>query len=436
VRRSMVVRFERLAIENGDRSITLELHRGLTVVTGLGRLEREGLVGEFVGALGSARPGVHLELAADNGHRFAIFRPADAPHRVIDVDRRADVTSQFTDADGAIDLLARAHLDARTARRAMRFGPRELAETTEHDRLVHQLARVDQREVWVAAQELRLADRRLEEEALAIGAGVEDAEVIERIEHRHAAFERMQERNETVRRATFLTAGVAALATVPLAGALGAASVAVLAVIAMAAVGVSIAYWRRLEGARDAEEEALADAGAHSYLGFHLQRVNGLLSSDLGRQRLIRAVEEQRDAAQRWSALAGTVDVEWAVSVRAEVAAAARIRADVAPFATPGDDGRHDDAATIAHAVSARLGELRQLGTGGESFPALLDDPFIHIDTGVLPALLEVLVRSSEHQQIVLLTDSEAITDWARVEAMTGTIGVAEPVPTERPLTL
>jgi hypothetical protein len=399
------VRFERLVIENGDRSIALDLHPGLTVVTGLGRLEREGLIGEFVGALGSARPGVHLELSADNGHRFAVFRPTGAPHRVIDVDRRADVTAQFTGEHGEIDLLARAHLDARTARRAMRFGPQELAETTEHDRLVHQLARVDQRELWVAAQELTLADRRLEEEALAIGAGIEDAEVIERIEQRHADFERMQEQNEAVRRGTFLGAGVAGLATVPLASAVGVLAVAVLALIAAVAVAVSITYWRKLERARAAEEEALSDAGAQSYLGFHLQRVNSLLSSDLGRQRLIRAVEEQRDAAQRWIALAGPVDVEWALSVRAEVTAAARIRADVAPFAGPEEDGRQDDAAVIAHAVSARLARLRHLGTGGESFPALFDDPFDQIDTGVLPALLEVLVRGSEHQQIVLLTD-------------------------------
>ena len=50
------------------------------------------------------------------------------------------------------------------------------------------------------------------------------------------------------------------------------------------------------------------------------------------------------------------------------------------------------------------------------------------------PALLEILVQSSEHQQIVLLTESEAVASWARVEAMTAAIGVIEPTPTARPV--
>ena len=41
-----------------------------------------------------------------------------------------------------------------------------------------------------------------------------------------------------------------------------------------------------------AVQASLADAGAQSYLGFHLQRVNSLLSSDSGRRRLITAAEE------------------------------------------------------------------------------------------------------------------------------------------------
>ena len=51
----------------------------------------------------------------------------------------------------------------------------------------------------------------------------------------------------------------------------------------------------------------------------------------------------------------------------------------------------------------------------------------------MLPSLLEVMVRSSEHQQIVLLTESATVASWARVEAMTGAIGIIEPTPTSRP---
>ena len=58
----------------------------------------------------------------------------------------------------------------------------------------------------------------------------------------------------------------------------------------------SFSVWRKNELAHDAEEEALAAAGAQSYLGFHLQRVNGLLTSDQARKRLMQASEEHRAA--------------------------------------------------------------------------------------------------------------------------------------------
>ncbi len=428
------VHFERLVIESGDNSISFDLHPRLTVISGLSQMERDGLVNEFIGALGNSRSGIHLELMADNGHRFAIFRPNGAAHRVIDVDERVDVTGQFVDEHGQIDLLSRAGLDPRSARRTMRFTAQDLAESTERDQLIQQLARVDQDQLWVAAEALRTAQRRLEEEADAVGSSVEDAAVIERIEQRHEAFERSQTQSEQVRKVTFMVAGLAALLSLPMVRFVGTLGVVPLAVIALAAVATSLVYWRRVESARAAEDDALADAGAQSYLGFHLQRVNSLLSSDSGRRRLITAAEEHRDAAQRWSVLAGDVDVEWATRNHSFISEAARLRQNVAPSGGPGADDHHlDDTAAIAHAVVSRLTELRNLGGSTESFPALLDEPFANVDSGVLPSLLEIMVGSSEHQQIVLLTESPTVASWARVEAMTGAIGIIEPTPTARP---
>ena len=421
------MQFERLVIESGASSVSFDLHPRLTVIAGMSQMERDGLINEFVGALGNSRSGIHLELVAGNGNRFAVFRPSGAPHRVIDVDHRTDVTQQFSDPTGSIDLLSRAGLDVRTARRVMRFGSQDLAETTERGAYIQQLARIEQNELWSAAEALVIADRRMEEETDAVGSSVEDAEVIERIEHRHEQFERTQIDNEKVRRMTFLAAGFAALLAVPAAAVIGTIAVLPLGLIALAAVAVSIVYWQRMEKARTAEEDALADAGAQSYLGFHLQRVNSLLGSDQGRQRLIRAAEEHRQAAQRWHALAGEVDVNWAVANRAEITGAARLRADVQPFLTPEDPNSGDQTAAAAHAVLGRLEQLRSLGPGWESFPALLDEPFQGLDAGTLPAMLELLVRSSEHQQIILLSESATVSEWARVEAMTGAIGVIEP---------
>ncbi len=429
------MQFERLVIESGDNSIAFDLHPRLTVISGLGQMERDGLVNEFIGALGNSRSGVHLELMADNGHRFAIFRPNGADHRVIDVDERVDVTSQFVGASGEIDLLARAGLDPRSARRTMRFTAQDLAEATERDHLIQQLARVDQNQLWVAAEALRSAQRRLEDEADAVGSSVEDAAVIERIEQRHEAFERSQAQSESVRRVTFVVAGLAALLSLPVVRFAGTVGVVPLAAIAAAAVLVSLVYWRRMESARDDEEAALADAGAQSYLGFHLQRVNSLLSSDIGRRRLINAAEEHRDAAQRWSALAGEVDVDWALTNQNDITSAAQLRLQVQPHGAVEDDRHVDDTAAIAHAVVGRLGELRNLGSAGESFPALLDEPFSNLEQGVLPALLEVMVRSSEHQQIILLTESTTVSSWAHVESMTGAIGIIEPTPIVRAAT-
>ena len=421
------MQFERLVIESGASSVSFDLHPRLTVIAGMSQMERDGLINEFVGALGNSRSGIHLELVAGNGNRFAVFRPSGAPHRVIDVDHRTDVTQQFSDATGSIDLLSRAGLDVRTARKVMRFGSQDLAETTERGAYIQQLARIEQNELWSAAEALVIADRRMEEEADAVGSSVEDAEVIERIERHHEQFERTQVDNEKVRRMTFLAAGFAALLAVPAAALIGTFAVIPLGLVALAAVAVSIVYWQRMEKARTAEEAALADAGAQSYLGFHLQRVNSLLGSDQGRQRLIRAAEEHRQAAQRWHALAGEVDVNWAVANRAEITGAARLRADVQPFLTPEDPGSGDQTAAAAHAVLGRLEQLRSLGPGWESFPALLDEPFQGLDAGTLPAMLELLVRSSEHQQIILLSESATVSEWARVEAMTGAIGVIEP---------
>jgi hypothetical protein len=428
------VHFERLVIESGDNSISFDLHPRLTVISGLTQMERDGLVNEFIGALGNSRSGIHLELMADNGHRFAIFRPNHAAHRVIDVDERVDVTAQFVDEQGQIDLLARAGMDARSARRTMRFTAQDLTEATERDQLIQQLARVDQDQLWVAAEALRTATRRLEEEADAVGSSVEDAAVIERIEQRHEAFERSQTQSEQVRKVTFMVAGLAALLSLPMVRFVGTIGVVPLALVALGAVAVSIVSWRRMEAARAAEDDALADAGAQSYLGFHLQRVNSLLSSDSGRRRLITAAEEHRDAVQRWTVLAGDVDVEWAVANHAFISDAARLRQHVTPGTGHGVEEHHvDDTAAIAHAVVSRLTDLRNMGGASESFPALLDEPFAHVDPAVLPSLLEIMVRSSEHQQIVLLTESSTVASWARVEAMTGAIGIIEPTPTARP---
>ena len=52
----------------------------------------------------------------------------------------------------------------------MRFASGDLVTTHELDLLVQTLARVNQNELWVAAEALRQAQRRMDEEAAALGS--------------------------------------------------------------------------------------------------------------------------------------------------------------------------------------------------------------------------------------------------------------------------
>jgi hypothetical protein len=424
------VRYERLVVEAGDNTFTLDLHPGLTVVGGVGHMERDGLLAELCGALGHGRAGVHLEITSDSGSRFAIFRPHGARHRVIDVDEAVDVTAEFSDDAGNIDLLGRAGLTPREAKEVMRFSAVDLVTTEERDEMVRTLARVNQNELWVAAEALRQAQRRLDEEAAAVGTSAEDAEVIERIEARHAEFETSQALLERWRKTTFMASGLSAIGVVPAIMYFGTIAAVPLMLAAVAATLASILMWRRNEQAARAEEAALAEAGAQSYLGFHLQRVNGLLSSDQARKRLMQASEEHRDAQRRWAVIAGDVDLTWALSQRSEIAAAVKLRQDVVslgmlPSAT--NDGDNERTTALAHALVGRLNKLRTLGPGNESFPAILDEPCAGVGPEITPSLLELLVRSSVHQQVILLTEDERIVQWAKLEAMTGALAVVEP---------
>jgi hypothetical protein len=420
------VRFERLVIDSGDHTLAVDIHPRLTVLTGLGQFERDALATEAIGALSSSRPGVHLELQSDGGTRFAVFRPVGAAARVIDIDNRLDVTNSFADENGRIDLLARAGLDTHQARRLMYVGSQRLTESVEGDQLVFQLASVDQAELWSTAERLQNAERQLEREADEMGSSAEDADAIARIEESHQRFDEAVTQAESVRKINFLVAGIAALFSIPASQILGMAGILVLAAIAAAAVTVSMIYWRRAEAAGKAEAEALEAAGAHSYLGFHLQRVNGLLGSDAHRRRLLQVAEEQREALAHWSALAGNVSVEWALEHRGAVVAASATGRGVSQ-ADAAVAGEELTAAT--HALQQQFAAVRNVGPGMENFPLLLGEPFTDIAPSVVAPLLEIILEQSAFQQVLLLTESEEISAWARLEAMTGALDVVEPAP-------
>lgn len=423
------MRFDRLVIEADENTFSLEFHPRLTVIGGVGSLEREGLITELVGSLSSSRAGVHAEIVADNGNRFALFRPFGARPRVIDVEAAADVSSRFADEDGQIDLLSVAGLDTRSAKRRLRLTSSDLTTSTHHDQIIRHLAAVTPDHLWGLAGRVTAAQQALDQEANASGSAPEDAAVVARIEERHAKFEEAQYRAETSRKISFFVAAFAALLAVPSVLWVSQILAMTLVIIAAIVTALSFSQNQRMEQAGKAEEQALAEAGAQSYLGFHLQRVNGLLDSQAGRQRLITASEDHETALSEWFATAGDIVVEWAEEHRDEIEEAAQRSKDVDAMNTGPlpIDTENDELAALAHALVQRLEMVRGIGPAGENLPLILDDSLNGLATDLKAPLLEMLVQSSEAQQIVFLTEDVDVTEWARVEAITGDLSILEP---------
>jgi hypothetical protein len=428
------VRYERLVIEAGSNTFTLDLHPRLTVIAGVGRSERDALVAELLGALASTRTGVHVEAVEDTGRRLAVFRPVGAKPRVVDVDRAQDVTAEFVDDAGRINLIASSGLDPASIRRKLRFGAADLQAASQGTALVRRLSAADQGALWAAAERLLTAEQALQAEADELGSAPEDAELVERVEQRHHTLEAAVARDEGLRRSSLIATTVSAAGALAAKGTIGQGPAMALAVLACVAMAVAIFCRNRADAARKAEDETLAEAGAQSYLGFHIQRVNGMLSSQQARKRLMDAADAHRRAGAAWLALAGDIPVAWAIDHHEEIAAAARVRIDITTHATlsfeggatEGGDG-DDDTTDLARVLVGRLAELRRLGGGAESCPLVLDDPFAELDRTAKPALLELISHASGSPQLVYLTDDEDVASWARLEALTGALAIIEP---------
>jgi hypothetical protein len=427
----VVMRVERLVIEAGSNTFTLDLNPKLTVVAGMGQLERESLIGELIGSLSGNRPGVHVEIEDGKGRHLAVFRPEGARHRIVDVDSAKDVSEEHEQSDGRLDLIGRLGLDTKTARRAMRLTPSDMSAASHTDESVGILAAADQTRLWTAADALRRSDDNLTSEAEAVGSGPEDAEIIDKIEERHLRFERSVEHHEKVRFYAVYVGGISMIGAIPASIRFGLLGIPFL-LAAVITTLVAFAFRRRMENAQRLEEAALAEAGAQSYLGFHLQRVNGLLDNDQSRKRIMSAAGDRRQAMQAWQMVAGEIPVDWAIAHREEIQAASRLRRDVdalGSLSTTAPTIAKNVTAELAHVLVTRMSELRSVGRAGESLPLILDDPFQQVDPSVKPLLLELLSSGAGSPQIIFLTEDEDVASWARLEALTGDVSIVEPAP-------
>ena len=425
------MRIERLILETSELSYALDFHPRLTVIAGLGGRDRDGLIGELVGALGGGAEGAHLELVSDTGSRFAVLRPLGGSPRIISVDAGLDVTDRFCDGGGGLNLLGDAGLEVATARRVLAIDAAALAAGDDDAPLIRHLATAEQRELWISAEILRSASVRLREENDAYEGRRDDDADLERIEQLREVHVARRDRFERVRRLTAMIAGAAGLITVPGLMFLGLWAVVPSAALTVLSALATLVTWRLTAASEQAESRALAKFGAQSYLGFQLQRVNGLFGSDQARRDLMWAAENHRSAAQRWERVSGGEDLSWVFTRRDRIAAAARVGSEVFGDGSGLLRGTLEHAIGLAENLIERLAGLRSVGLSEENYTAILDEPFVRLDPSAMPSLLELLVRSSEHQQIVLLTEDTDIAEWARVEAMAGTLLLIEPIPTE-----
>ncbi len=422
------MRFQRLLLEAGSSTVTLDLHPRLTVVAGLGRMERESLVTELLGGLGASRPGTHVEVVEDTGRRLGVIHPAHGGRdRVMDLASNDDVTEEFAGENGSVNLLQALGFDVGSLRRRCRMGSHDMATGAVVDSTVATLASCDPEELWSAAEAVQVCDAVLKAEVAAIGGDPEDASLVEEVERRHAAFEAAQERLEYVRHHGIFIGGACVLAAMPAAVIQHWVSIPLLAV-AIVTTLVSIAYRRRMEKTRKAERRVLEQAGAKSYLAFRIQRMNAVFDGGADRTRLALAADEHRRALAAWHQLAGEVSVDLAFDLRDRVEAAAR-RIREAGGRGVATAAASAEPTELAQALMVRMNELRHAGSSGESFPLLLDEPLQGIAPSVKHWVLELVGRSAGTPQIVYLTDDPEVAAWARAEAVWGELSVLEPAP-------
>ena len=429
------MRFQRLLLEAGSTTVTVDLHPRLTVIAGVGELERESLVTELLAGLAGPRPGTHVEVMTDTGRRLGILHP---PHggrdRVVELETHEDVTDEFTGDDGSVDVLGPYGFDLRSAKRRCRMGAKDMVTEAATDGTVAHLAAADQTRLWAAAEDVRETDARLKSEVAAAGGDPEDAPLVEEVERRHAAFEAAQERLEYVRHHGIFVGGACVVAAVPAVALKHWASVPLL-VVAILTTLLSIGYRRRMEKARRAERSALERAGAETYLAFRLQRMNSMFDGGADRSRLAHAIGAHRDALARWQHVAGDVSVDLAFDLRDRVLAANR-RLQEAGGGAAAATAAAAEPAELAQALITRMNDLRHAGTGGESLPLILDDPLVGVSPSVKQWVLELVGRSAGTPQIVYLTDDADVANWARMEAVSGELAILEPAPSQEPADL
>lgn len=419
------MRLQRVSVEIPHRdTISFDVHPRLTVLTGVPRMERPIIADLVLSTLCTDRAGIHAEVALDSGQQLALFRPDGSDHLAVDIGASADVSSTFRDTKGRISVIDNADDVV-----PLLWMPAEaLQETDTPNAWLSNLARADQAALWQAGVRLTSAEEELRAISHATQADPDEAELVEAVEVGHSELDDARQRHRRMQRVTLL-AGTT-LAAGAIANYWFFERVDTTAALIVASAGLSGGCWvyeHRLKRAVRRQESALENAGSNSYPDFREGNADSLLADERARHRLLDAAQGYRDAMAEWTAIAGEVPVSWALSHRTEIEQTALVHEQIRQLGSFGQ-GENDTplSSAVTSGLTARFAEIRNHTSAGERLPLVIEDPFDHTDPSSKAPILEFIGRLSQEQQIILVSDDAEIESWARLEMMTGDLGLVE----------
>ena len=247
------------------------------------------------------------------------------------------------------------------------------------DPAVVDLARLDQEALWEAHRRVADVTHRLEQEQLKLGGLGMDDEADSVLEHLEAAHSEVEAAEATVRRRWVPTlaasAGFATLSLMLVGTGPVVALPSLAASISIAGVGLAGPN-RRLAAARARELDALVEAGAPTYLSFHMRRVDAAIDPT-ARRRLDATTVELQAAMKNWNEVTRGFDVERAVALRDEVQRYAAALAGMGGAATEIEELHLELAERAKPALddarAALVGTLMGVGATAEGVATALD---------------------------------------------------------------
>ena len=255
------------------------------------------------------------------------------------------------------------------------------------DPMVAELGLLDQEPLWEAAEragEAIEATRLLQVSlgGLDVDGDGATAALLADIESAHVDLEAAEQAVAAARTPTIAAAGTGVALTAI--GALGVLALIPLgAVIAVTTVVLGhLRPSRRLHAAAIREAAALERAGATSYLGFHIRRVEASVDPEL-RARLERSRAHQQAALTAWAEVAGSTDVGVALELRSEIEQYSTALRDLGDTAEEIEELRRELADKVTPALLAARGAvLAAVAPYGLDAAAMLDhaDPIALVE--------------------------------------------------------